>query len=176
MKPTKNWQFCYDCGKNKILFETEQKANNFIKFNANEILEETGIAPTRSYYCIACGGYHVTHKNDALNIKSKSEVVIEKYEYELHKKNVKIQVNITNKYNLVKEEQKKLKELLYEIFSDIEIAKKMIQNKNKKIEEIKVKLEKCKKLSQFKGSFKIIIELEKYIFNNLESIELKTKD
>ena len=38
MKP-KNRVFCYDCGRPKLLFETEKKALNFIKFNADEINE-----------------------------------------------------------------------------------------------------------------------------------------
>lgn len=62
MKPTKNKHFCSGCGRYKMLFESEAKANNFIKFNGNEILEETGKAPVRSYYCEFCGGYHVTSK------------------------------------------------------------------------------------------------------------------
>lgn len=41
--------------------ETEKKALNFIKFNGNEIEEISGFAPTRAYYCTACGGWHVTH-------------------------------------------------------------------------------------------------------------------
>lgn len=60
MKPTKNRIFCNGCKKLKILFETQKKADNFIKFNHDEILEETGKSPTRSYYCKWCGGYHVT--------------------------------------------------------------------------------------------------------------------
>ena len=59
MKP-KNRVYCIGCGRLKLLFETEKKANNFIKFNAEEILEETGKAPDRVYYCKCCGGYHVT--------------------------------------------------------------------------------------------------------------------
>lgn len=43
-----------------MLFETQSKADNFIKYNSEEILEESGKAPVRSYYCELCGGYHVT--------------------------------------------------------------------------------------------------------------------
>lgn len=59
MKP-KNRIFCMQCHRSKLLFETEKKAFNFIKFNADEIMEETGRAPNRVYYCSCCGGYHVT--------------------------------------------------------------------------------------------------------------------
>ena len=60
MKPTKNRVHCAACGKPKMLFETQDKADNFIKHNGDEILEETGKTPTRSYYCELCGGFHVT--------------------------------------------------------------------------------------------------------------------
>lgn len=43
-----------------MLFSTLKKAQNFIKFNGDEIMEETGIQPARVYYCQLCCGYHVT--------------------------------------------------------------------------------------------------------------------
>lgn len=61
MKPIKNQIFCVACGRPKMLFET--KADNFIKFNSSEMMEESGKAPIRSYYCEICGGYHVTSNN-----------------------------------------------------------------------------------------------------------------
>ncbi len=60
MRPIKNRFFCLACGKPKMLFSTQKKADNFIKFNADDIMEETGIKPARSYYCQLCFGYHVT--------------------------------------------------------------------------------------------------------------------
>ena len=59
MKP-KNRVYCYGCQKSKMLFDTKKKADNFIQFNKEGILEENGKAPVRSYYCELCGGYHVT--------------------------------------------------------------------------------------------------------------------
>lgn len=43
-----------------MLFESQAKADNFIKFNHEEILICNGKAPERSYYCSFCGGWHVT--------------------------------------------------------------------------------------------------------------------
>lgn len=60
MKQNKNMIFCYGCRKHKMLFETESKANNFIRFNSDDILKENGKTPVRSYYCKMCGGWHVT--------------------------------------------------------------------------------------------------------------------
>jgi len=60
MKPKKNRIYCNACGGVRILFPTKKKADNFIRFNADEIMDETGKAPVRSYYCKLCGGWHVT--------------------------------------------------------------------------------------------------------------------
>ena len=65
MKPTRNKIFCYGCRKQKMLFETQAKADNFIRYNSEGILEENGKAPVRSYYCEMCGGYHVTSNPSA---------------------------------------------------------------------------------------------------------------
>ena len=65
MKPTRNKHFCNGCGRTKMLFESQSKADNFIKFNGEDILEETGRKPVRSYYCDFCGGYHVTSSDSS---------------------------------------------------------------------------------------------------------------
>ena len=57
MKPTHRI-FCPDCGRQKILFETERKAQDFIKWNADEIQGGERLHP---YYCKACCGWHLTH-------------------------------------------------------------------------------------------------------------------
>lgn len=61
MKP-KNRVFCTKIWRLKMLFATKEKAENFIKFNSEEIKEENGYAPMRFYYCPCCGGYHLTSK------------------------------------------------------------------------------------------------------------------
>ena len=60
MKPTRNRIYCPSCLRSKMLFESEEKANSFIRFNSAEIMELNGKAPTRSYYCHFCGGWHIT--------------------------------------------------------------------------------------------------------------------
>ncbi|MFZ1322169.1 MAG: hypothetical protein WAT71_11495 [Ignavibacteria bacterium] len=79
MKPTKNKVYCKDCGRSKMVFESEKKANTFIMFNSEDIESESGYSPNRSYHCILCDGWHVTSRNDNLNIKSRTERVIELY-------------------------------------------------------------------------------------------------
>lgn len=78
MKPTKNRVFCRDCNKTKMLFETEKKANNFIAFNKEEIEAESGYAPERSYFCLFCGGWHVTSIIGKIGM-SKNEKIFENY-------------------------------------------------------------------------------------------------
>lgn len=52
--------FCRDCGREKHVFESEKKALKFIEWNGQEIEEQGGKRPIRSYFCQTCGGYHVT--------------------------------------------------------------------------------------------------------------------
>lgn len=59
MKPTKNRVMCPDCGRQKMLFETERKAQDFIKWNGDDIW--TGGKELRVYYCPSCCGYHISH-------------------------------------------------------------------------------------------------------------------
>ncbi len=65
MKPTKNKIFCNGCQRSKMLFESKAKADKFIMYNSEGILEENGRAPVRSYYCEFCCGYHVTSNPSA---------------------------------------------------------------------------------------------------------------
>jgi len=58
MKP-KNRIMCPDCGRPKMLFESEKAANNFLKFNMNEVNPD-GKREMRVYYCPACCGYHIS--------------------------------------------------------------------------------------------------------------------
>ena len=90
MKP-KNRVMCPDCGRPKMLFETEKKAQNFLKFNMNEV-NPNGTRTMRVYYCPACCGYHISsheYKGDNMN----TDRLIEKYKETLAAKGdvIKIQ-------------------------------------------------------------------------------------
>lgn len=89
MKP-KNRIYCRLCGRKKLLFESEKKALNFIKFNSDEIFHETGKRPTRAYYCEVCGGYHVTSFSQPRKVYDKTERVIEMYNKEKEWKKLKL--------------------------------------------------------------------------------------
>lgn len=78
MKPTRSLVYCYETRRQKILFKSESKADNFIRYNADEIRESSGYAPVRSYYCISCGGWHVTHSPEFRREKTISEIMTDK--------------------------------------------------------------------------------------------------
>lgn len=60
MKPTNNRIYCIGCKHPKMLFVSQTKADNFIKFNRDEIASSSEKVPIRSYYCSFCCGWHVT--------------------------------------------------------------------------------------------------------------------
>ena len=57
-KPNKCRVMCPDIGRQKMLFDTEEKAKNFIKFNGEELTDDA--SKLRIYWCDACGGYHIS--------------------------------------------------------------------------------------------------------------------
>ena len=57
----KNRVLCPDCGREKMLFKTEKKANLFIEYNWESLTDDKD--KLRIYYCPACYGYHISsHK------------------------------------------------------------------------------------------------------------------
>lgn len=81
-KPTKNRVMCPDCGKPKMLFETEKEALGFIKWNSSEMEHGDALRP---YYCPACCGFHITHKKYYKGFDNRTERLINKYHYSLSK-------------------------------------------------------------------------------------------
>lgn len=69
MKPYRNRVFCPSAQRQKMVFETKEKADKFISYNAAQISESSSMVPTRSYYCMACGGWHVTHLSFSERLK-----------------------------------------------------------------------------------------------------------
>ena len=78
MKPSKRI-YCRECGRSKLLFETEKKALRFIKFNADEIEAEAGRKPERAYYCECCGGWHTTSMKNKPHSLTRVNKVLEAY-------------------------------------------------------------------------------------------------
>lgn len=94
MKPTRNNVFCKESMRTKILFENQKKADNFIKFNAEDIAQESGYKPIRSYYCEFCAGWHVTSKKENSHIISRTEKVLDYYHLDNERRKI---VNQRNK-------------------------------------------------------------------------------
>ena len=70
IKP-KNRVYCVLSQRSKMVFKTKEEADRFIKFNtANPEEWDEGKVPIRSYYCVGCGGYHVTSKRDKVHEES----------------------------------------------------------------------------------------------------------
>lgn len=117
MKPTKNRIYCRDCGRFKMVFENEKKANTFIKFNGDEIEAASGFAPIRAYYCIVCGGWHVTSKEEVPGLKSPTEIRLEKYEEQKKNKELRLQQIQLEQANQKAELKKLLAKLNEHIFN-----------------------------------------------------------
>lgn len=73
MKPKNNRIFCIGCHHSKMLFATQAKADNFIKFNSEDIAAHSSKVPSRSYYCSFCCGWHVTSIDDDNLAKERDE-------------------------------------------------------------------------------------------------------
>lgn len=76
MKP-KNRVMCPDCGKPKMLFESEKKAENFIKWNKDSLEEQHNVL--RAYYCPACCGWHISHKYHRESYDKHTDNMIQAY-------------------------------------------------------------------------------------------------
>ena len=131
MKPTKNRVFCLECRRSKQLFETEAQANNFIKFNRDEIMESEDKVPVRSYYCISCGGWHVTSQS-VYNRPSKSERVMEKM-----KQRIQERQKVYSVYNQkINDAKKNIKVLVETLPTEYEKVKETCQASNSLEEQL----------------------------------------
>ena len=81
-KPNKCRVMCPDIGRQKMLFETEEKAKGFIKFNGEELTDD--ISKLRVYWCDACGGYHISsHKLKKSDDGRRTKNLIKAYKKDL---------------------------------------------------------------------------------------------
>jgi hypothetical protein len=97
MKPKNDKPFCPDCGRPKMLFETERKAQNFIKYNGQDILRDgQTIDQIRVYYCPSCCGYHITTKPFKESYNHRTENLIKAYKKSKANKAVLNLLNFTD--------------------------------------------------------------------------------
>lgn len=67
---------CPDCGRQKLLFDSEAKANNFIKFNKDNYENGDDLRP---YYCPACCGWHLSSHPFHPAMEGQTDKLIEEY-------------------------------------------------------------------------------------------------
>jgi len=162
-----------------MLFESEKKAETFIKFNSEAIGEESGYKPERCYFCIYCDGWHVTSHRENLDIKSRTEKILDLYEKEKEQKVFRKaeQQALKQAQKALAVSQKKeadalihtqkvenLKNILCHIEEYIAILETSKSDKNKRIvilDNVLVELEKAKSLGVvFRRSERRIKEAE----------------
>ncbi len=161
--------FCPECGHTKLRFETQKKADNFIKFNAEEILEENGKAPDRSYYCPLCCAWHVTSNPNKEACESSAKIKVKLLDkrieaQKIKKENSKFQ-NLGKK--LFAQEFLKLEELFG--MGNLGEANDLVE-----LIELQLTHYKCKKRVFF---VKKLEELKRYLANkNAEKFVLLPMD
>ena len=144
MKPTKNRVYCRDCGRVKMLFETEKQADTFIRFNREEI-----------DFCIICNGWHVTSKKEHGHLISKSEKILGDYktmklQLELRKEERKrhtdeLLQDLKNQIGIIEKAFKDGKfEYCKEIIDSVLQKLKKIQGRNEEKKRIRMELERFK--------------------------------
>ena len=160
-----------------MLFETEKKAETFIKFNSSEIEEEAGYKPERSYFCAYCGGWHVTSQKEYLTIKSRTEKVLDLYE-QIKEKRALVQAEKAEKVNIRKSLLARIDEkinkietiqksgelndwitLFDSVYGDLEYAK-ALNIKANKLQKIKDRLDILDKEKEVSLKKEIVREVE----------------
>lgn len=76
MKP-KRRVMCPDCMRQKMLFETERKAQDFIRWNGDSM--EYGGDTLRAYYCPSCCGWHISHHGHRDSYDRQTDQLIDAY-------------------------------------------------------------------------------------------------
>ena len=101
-KPNKCRVLCPNIGRQKMLFETESKANNFIKFNGSEITDD--VSKLRVYWCSACGGYHITSHEKGKNDDKRTDKLISAYKKDNNGSTVQDIIKANNIFNQIPKE------------------------------------------------------------------------
>lgn len=106
---------CPDCGRPKMLFETERKANGFIRWNGDELHVPEG-CELRAYYCPSCCGWHISHQRHKEHYDQQTDNLIGAFERS--RTSVSKLDRLINK-DLFEQEQRKLEEKAQKVYDDI---------------------------------------------------------
>lgn len=115
----KNRVMCPECGRAKMLFDSESKAKNFIKFNGDDIHHNGEL---RVYFCPACGGYHISSKEYKKSYDTTTDRLISAYKQIKNVPTVQELILINKCYEIIetlnlKDRKKINRELKTDIFS-----------------------------------------------------------
>lgn len=75
VKPQSNRIMCPTAKKMKQLFDTENEANTFIRFNADKLAY--GADKLRVYWCDSCAGFHISSKRYRSEYEGMTDRLIE---------------------------------------------------------------------------------------------------
>ena len=126
-----------------------------MRFNREVIEEESGFKPERSYYCMACGGWHVTSSKETFEAKSRTEIALEKYRELIAKRERAKQLRTENRakldalltkledkiVHLESTEDKQYSEAVADFKSIIDLVPFSLKHHRERKNEIQLKLE-----------------------------------
>lgn len=98
-----------------MLFETERKANGFIRWNGDELHVPEG-CELRAYYCPSCCGWHISHQRHKEHYDRQTDNLINAFERS--RTSVSKLDRLINK-DLFEQEQRKLEEKAQMVYDDI---------------------------------------------------------
>lgn len=131
MIPVKYRIFCPAAGRAKMSFESEKKANTYLKFNAQDYLEKKGVELARTYYCDSCFLWHVTSSKVKYNLQqSLTDRTIDAYKEVKEKRAL---LNVQNR-ELRKIARKATADALSDFEEKISIIRKMIKGNRDPLE------------------------------------------
>ena len=108
MTKPKNRVYCPAIERSKMLFETQDKADRFIKFNEDDLRDKGTIKfkKLRSYYCEVCGGWHITHillsKEEAEKLDNRIKSIVSKANKDIKRKEKENEDKYQDAYEFVK--------------------------------------------------------------------------
>ena len=122
MKP-KRRVMCPDCHRPKMLFETERKANDFIRWNADSM--EYGSETLRAYYCPSCCGWHISHHEHQERYEQQTDRLIDAYHRRIKKHGA------TRIDKLLTNEGERTARRAAEIWKDLPVDIRLAQDKSR---------------------------------------------
>ena len=106
-----------------MLFETERKANDFIRWNADSM--EYGSDTLRAYYCPSCCGWHISHHEHQERYEQQTDRLIDAYHRRIKKHGA------TRIDKLLTNEGERTARRAAEIWKDLPVDIRLAQDKSR---------------------------------------------